>query len=206
MVCAKYNGRLGIEIREELVKLFKNFMIVKRYKRLSKLCHEFVMDSLFQMERQRAHIVRSGFAQYARSVCNVRPALERTWRSLSSIAKGLGIELRKPAGFRFVDFDAVWPNPTLVGLAGVNGDKVSLQSRRRQPWEEAGAAAWSRLEAEVPSGRRSQMKVAGRAAYLLGDGDRAAVAVPGSEVVWILTAEGPRAGALVRQVAAGLRM
>jgi transglutaminase-like putative cysteine protease len=119
---------------------------------------------------------------------------------------GLGIELRKPAGFRFVDLDKVWPESILVGLAGANGDKVSLQSRRRYPWEEAEAAAWSRLETEVPSGRRGEMNVAGRAAYLIEGNGRAAVAIPGSETVWILTAEGAGAADLVRQVAAGLRM
>ncbi len=122
---------------------------------------------------------------------------------------GLGIELRKPAGFRFVDLDSVWPEKTLVGLAGANGDKVSLQSHRRWPWEDAEAAAWRSLEEEVSDGRqyhRERIEVAGRDAWLLEGDGRAAIAVPGAEVVWLLEAEGARAGDLVRQTAAGLRM
>ncbi len=119
---------------------------------------------------------------------------------------GLGIELRKPAGFRFVDLDGVWPESTLVGMAGDNGDKVSLRSRRRWPWEDAEAAAWKSLEDLIPGGRRGRLKVAGRDAWLVEADGRAAVAIPGSEAVWTLAAEGPRAADLVRQTAAGLRM
>lgn len=119
---------------------------------------------------------------------------------------GLGIELRKPAGFRFVDLDGVWPESTLVGLAGSDGDKASLQSHRRWPWEDAEAAAWKSLQSLISDGRRGHLKVAGKDAWLLEGEGRAAIAIPGSEVVWILAAEGPRAADLVRQTAAGLRM
>ncbi len=119
---------------------------------------------------------------------------------------GLGIELRKPAGFRFVDLDAVWPEDTLVGMAGANGEKILLESHRRMPWEDAEAAAWSRLEPVVSKGSRGRIEVAGRSAYLVEGDGRAAVAIPGSDSVWVLRAEGPDAAALVKRVAAGLRM
>jgi hypothetical protein len=117
----------------------------------------------------------------------------------------LGIELAKPAGLRFVDLDGVWPETTLVGVAGENA-KASLESRARFPWEADEPAAWKRLETVVPGGRRSQLQVAGRTAYLVEGDGKAAVAVPGHEEVWLLSAEGKGAPALVRQLAARLRM
>lgn len=117
----------------------------------------------------------------------------------------LGIELAKPAGLRFVDLDGVWPETTLVGVAGENA-KASLESRARFPWEADEPAAWKRLETVVPGGRRSRLQVAGRTAYLVEGDGKAAVALPGHEEVWLLSAEGKGAPALVRQLAAGLRM
>jgi len=119
---------------------------------------------------------------------------------------GLGIEWRKPEGFRFVDLDGVWPVSTLAGIVGTNGEKVILESRSRKPWEHSEAAAWHRLESVVPSGRRGRMTVAGRTAYFVEEGGRAAVAIPGPEGVWVLRAEGPEAMSLVRRVAAGLQL
>lgn len=119
--------------------------------------------------------------------------------------EGLGIELRKPAGSRFVKLDAVWPDKALVGIEGASG-KVALETRARWPWEEAEAAAWKHLEPVISEGRRGHLQVAGRPAYITEGPDRAAIAIPGPEVVWVLKAEGADAGALVRQVAAGLRM
>jgi hypothetical protein len=117
----------------------------------------------------------------------------------------LGIELAKPAGARFVDLDSVWPETTLVGIAG-DGAKASLESRVRFPWEADEPAAWKRLETVVPGGRRSRVQVAGRTAYLVEGDGKAAVALPGHEEVWLLEADGSGASALVRQLAAGLRM
>lgn len=119
---------------------------------------------------------------------------------------GLGIELRKPQGFRFVDLDGVWPEDTLVGIEGDNGDEVSLRSRRRWPWQEGEAAARESLESWVSKGRRGRLEVSGRDAWVVEGDGRAAVAIPGREVVWLLQAEGPDAAALVRRTAAGLRM
>lgn len=117
----------------------------------------------------------------------------------------LGIELAKPAGLRFVDLDGVWPESTLVGVAG-DGAKASLESRVRFPWEADEPAAWKRLETVVPGGRRSVLQVAGHTAYLAEGDGKAAVAIPGQEEIWLLSAEGSGAPALVRQLAAGLRM
>lgn len=131
----------------------------------------------------------------------------RPWSVTGDVYRneGLGIELRKPAGSRFVKLDAVWPDKTLVGIEGTSG-KVALETRARWPWEEAEAAASRHLEPVVSEGRRGRIEVAGRPAYIAEGPDRAAVAIPGPEVVWVLKAEGTDAGALVRQVAAGLRM
>ena len=119
---------------------------------------------------------------------------------------GLGLELRKPAGFRFTDLDGTWPESTLLRMVGANGDRVVLESRRRWPWEDAAAASAQLLDAEVSGGRRILLEVAGRPAWLSAGEAQAAVAIPGPEVVWLLSAQGPDAAKLVRAVAAGLRL
>lgn len=119
---------------------------------------------------------------------------------------GLGIELTKPAGLRFVDLDGVWPETVLVGLAGAEGEKASLASYTRLPWEEDEAAVWKALDRQVPGGRHGRLQIAGRAAYLAEKDGKAVLALPDGEEVWLLQAEGGDAGARVRKLAAGLRM
>jgi len=94
---------------------------------------------------------------------------------------GLGIELRKPAGFRFVDLDGVWPEKTLVGMAGPAGERITLESHRRYPWEGEEAVR----------------------ERLAGEG---AVVFPRAGEAWLLRAEGPGAAALVKALAEGLRL
>ena len=118
----------------------------------------------------------------------------------------LGIELTKPGDLRFVDLDGVWPETKLVGLAGPDGEKASLEIHRRLPWLEGEAEAWKDLEKLIPGGRRERLQIAGRPACLVEAGGKAAVALPGSEEIWILQAEGSDAAARVRALAAGLRM
>ncbi|HEY4593042.1 MAG TPA: transglutaminase-like domain-containing protein, partial [Thermoanaerobaculia bacterium] len=119
---------------------------------------------------------------------------------------GLGIELKKPAGFRWVDLDGVWPEKVLAGMAGDHGERIVLESRSRFPWEEGEGAVWKSLDARIPGGRHQRLQVAGRAAYwTVGDG-KAAVALVEGEEVWTLAAEGPEAAARLREAAAGWRM
>lgn len=119
---------------------------------------------------------------------------------------GLGIELRKPAGFRWVDLDGVWPEKVLAGMAGDGGERIVLESRSRFPWEEDEGAVWKELDARVPGGRHRNLQVDGRrACWIEGDG-KAAVALAEGEEVWTLAAEGPGAAARLREAAAGWRM
>lgn len=119
---------------------------------------------------------------------------------------GLGIELKKPAGFRWVDLDGVWPEKVLAGMAGDPGERIVLESRSRFPWEEDEAAVWKALDARIPGGRHQRLQVAGRTAYWIEGEGKAAVALADGEEVWTLAAEGPEAAARLREAAAGWRM
>ncbi|HEY4589283.1 MAG TPA: transglutaminase-like domain-containing protein, partial [Thermoanaerobaculia bacterium] len=119
---------------------------------------------------------------------------------------GLGIELKKPAGFRWVDLDGVWPETVLAGMAGDHGERIVLESRSRFPWEEDESAVWKALDARVPGGRHQRLQVTGRAAYWTEGDGKAAVALADGEEVWTLAAEGPEAAARLREAAAGWKM
>jgi hypothetical protein len=90
---------------------------------------------------------------------------------------GLGIELKKPSGFRFVGLDDVWPESRLVGMEGPDGEKVTL---------ERGNA--DRGETPIES--------AGKATRIWQDG----------EDLWLLTAEGKDAPGLLRRVAGTVKL
>jgi hypothetical protein len=117
---------------------------------------------------------------------------------------GLGVELRKPAGFRWVDLDGVWPETALAGMAGAPGERIVLEIRSRFPWEEEGAV-WKRLDERVPGGRHGRLQVAGHDACWTEEEGKAAVGLAAGEEVWILAAEGPGAAARLREAAAGWR-
>jgi len=119
---------------------------------------------------------------------------------------GLGLQVVKPAGFRFVDLDAVWPEATLVGLEGPAGQEVKLLSRNRRYWQDPREHALEALRRLAPEGSMSEVRLAGGDGLLTVNGDRAVLAVPGSGVTWLLDVTGPEAAALIRQVASGLKL
>jgi transglutaminase-like putative cysteine protease len=90
---------------------------------------------------------------------------------------GLGIELKKPSGFRFVGLDDVWPESRLVGMEGPDGEKVTLERENAD-------------RGETPA------ESAGKATRVLKDG----------EDLWILTVEGKDAPGLLRRIAATVKL
>jgi hypothetical protein len=120
----------------------------------------------------------------------------------------LGIRLRKPAGFRFVRTDAVWPDQTVVALDGPEGRTVVLEQHEIFPWEEPEKAVWKKLERLVPGGKRGRLETAGGEAFCLDstDGQGAAAALRRGFEVWVLRTDGKDASLTLRQVAARLEI
>jgi hypothetical protein len=69
----------------------------------------------------------------------------------------LGIEVTKPAGFRFVELDETWPSNTIVGMER-GAERVRVVASLRAPWEHeasqdaisVGLDTW-RIEVESPN-------------------------------------------------------
>lgn len=120
----------------------------------------------------------------------------------------LGIRLAKPAGFRFGNSDAVWPDSTVVELDGPGGEKVFLEQQGLYPWEEPEKAVWDKLEKIIPEGKNSQLNIDKGSAFILDaeDGRRSAAAIIRGLEVWIIRAEGKDARLLLRQAAESFRV
>ncbi len=119
---------------------------------------------------------------------------------------GLGLELTKPAAFSFTELGKVWPEDVIVGMEGPEGQKASLRQARRRWFDDAKSGAMKRLEEAVPGGAPSEARVGTRQAFVLESPGRAALALPDGGDLWLLTVEGQDAPALLKTIAAGLRI
>ena len=115
----------------------------------------------------------------------------------------LGIRLVKPADFKFGNFEAVWPERTVVGLDGPAGEKCALEEHEFFPWEEPEKAVWAKLERTVPEGKAERLKTGEAEAFVLesADGRKSAAAFVRGLEAWIIRAEGKDAPAVLRQLA-----
>ena len=120
----------------------------------------------------------------------------------------LGLRLKKPAGFRFVKTDAVWPDRTVLGLEGQAGEKVFLEQHELYPWDEPEKAVWEKLEKIIPGGKKARQRIRGLEAPVLdaADGQTSATAIVRVLEVWIIRAEGKNAPRLVRETAKSFRL
>ncbi|HEX3527955.1 MAG TPA: transglutaminase domain-containing protein [Thermoanaerobaculia bacterium] len=119
---------------------------------------------------------------------------------------GLGLEVTKPAGFRFSGLDDVWPESHLVVMQGPNGETVTLSRGTVYPGETAETVVWKDLNAEVPGGRHGTVKAAGRSAWSTAGDGKAALAWGDGEDLWILSAAGKDAPALLRRTAETVKL
>jgi hypothetical protein len=99
----------------------------------------------------------------------------------------LGLRLDKPAGYRFTQADASYPDSTVIALVAPDGGGMRLrqagtQSARVDP------AAWLRA-AGYPVDRATAV-VAGRRAWRATQGSRSAVAFRDGLDLWLLEADG----------------
>ena len=120
----------------------------------------------------------------------------------------LGIRLAKPAGFKFVHADAVWPDPTVIGLDGPAGEKVVLEQQDLYPWEEPDKAVWEKLEQIVEKGNRDRLKTGKEGAPVLDspDGQESATAIIRGLEAWIIRAEGKDAPLVLRRIAESIQI
>jgi len=115
----------------------------------------------------------------------------------------LGIRLRKPAGFRFIKTDAVWPDRAVVGLDAPEGRTVVLEQNEIFPWEDPEEALARRLASLVPGGRKGRLEAGKREVPCLdsADGQKAAAAVRRGLEAWIIRANGKDAPETLRRAA-----
>jgi hypothetical protein len=120
----------------------------------------------------------------------------------------LGIRLAKPSGFKFVHADAVWPDPTVIGLDGPAGEKVVLEQQDLYPWEEPDKAVWEKLEQIIEKGNRDRLKIGKEGAPVLDspDGQESATAITRGLEAWIIRAEGKDAPLVLRRIAESIQI
>ncbi len=118
----------------------------------------------------------------------------------------LGITLRKPPGFKFLKLDAIYPDRAVLGLQGPSRELVELRQLDLGTSGDARAACAVRLRVLVPNGVESEVSMSGRNAMAVSDGKKAACAVVEKTDVWVLTVEAENAAALLRDLAAGLKL
>jgi hypothetical protein len=116
---------------------------------------------------------------------------------------GLGLSLRKPAGFTFSELDAVWPDSTLLSIEGPAGTTAVLSEGFPKPWSNSAEFA---SEAFGAAGIRSKpiaVERLGRPAYLSRSPEKTGLVVFDGPQAWILTAKGIDAGRVLDDLAAG---
>jgi Transglutaminase-like superfamily len=124
----------------------------------------------------------------------------------------LGLALTKPGDFRFARLDAVWPDATIVGLSGPNGEKASLEEQPVSPWQEMQKAAEERLARLVSPGKRGTVMVGedpasqSVPAVFATNGKTAAAAFGRGASLFVLKVEGAGAADLLRRLAADIRL
>jgi len=117
----------------------------------------------------------------------------------------LGLALTKPQDYAFAKLDAIWPDPTVVGLTGPD-DKVKarLTELPVAPWQKFEGAAEERLAALVPGGKTGTLAI-GKAynapAIYAPNGKTAAAAFGRGAALYVLEVDGPGAADILRGLA-----
>jgi transglutaminase-like putative cysteine protease len=113
----------------------------------------------------------------------------------------LKIRLRKPAEFAFNRLDAIWPDPTLVGLQSPSGETAVLEQHPIYPWEDPVKAAEKMLDGLLPKGQKAKTRIAKNDVHLADaqDGRKSAAAIRRGLEMWVLKTEGRDAAALIRR-------
>jgi hypothetical protein len=118
----------------------------------------------------------------------------------------LGIQVTKPAGFRFAKMDAVYPELSILKIAGPHGEIVDLSQANLARGGKTEGAALTWLRDEKLEGPEKKLKIAGRDAVRIDNARKAGLAFVDRTDVWILTAEGDDAASLLGTIAASLKL
>jgi hypothetical protein len=118
----------------------------------------------------------------------------------------LGLELRKPPGFKFTKLDAVWPDTTFAAIEGPDGEKVELQEYYLLPWKEPRDSAREILARLNIHGKPRDEKISGRPALVLEEATKAAMVIIDRPEAWAVLAVGREAPGLLAKAAAGLKL
>jgi len=145
-----------------------------------------------------------GYAPHGRALVRVDDAAPYAIDGARYVNRGLGLAITAPAGYRFTDMDAVWPDRTVVALAG-EGGRVTifgpvLAVLRFHTEAEAEAVALRAASAC----RRSA--IAGRPACAVERTGVAALAFRDGSALYVVEARGARPRALLDAVAGGVRL
>ena len=117
----------------------------------------------------------------------------------------LGLEVRKPEGFRFGRLDGAWPSTLLVEMKGPDESRFDLHEIPVDPWEKPDEASWSVLTKLGIEGARRTVDLRGRKAFEVRGEAKAGLAVPGASEVWVFRAEGKEALEELEAVARTIR-
>ena len=143
----------------------------------------------------------------------------------------LGLELRKPADFKFGKMDSVWPSAVVVALTvgaartdedaaiesrgvaltgAVRKDaavaRAELQEHYLAPWQTGAAAAAEALKRMGIRESPARTDFGGRPAYLTSAPLRAALVILEGTEAWALVVEGVGAPLILKKIAAGLKV
>jgi hypothetical protein len=114
----------------------------------------------------------------------------------------LGVRLKKPVDFSFARLDGVWPDATILGLNGPQGQKASFEQQAFYPWQDSAGAVREKLAAFVPGDETGQSKTGAQNYFLIDSTDHrkaAAAFVRGIEAL-VLKVEGEGASSLLRRI------
>jgi hypothetical protein len=115
----------------------------------------------------------------------------------------LGISVVKPPTFQFTESDLAWPQSTVIGMQGPDGQKMEISNLSASvPTAEFNVE--KRLRSEGIDGVQSTIRVAGKRAIGVSSAQKAGAILIDHGNVWMFTAAGPDAKKLLERVSASV--
>lgn len=146
-----------------------------------------------------------GYAPHGRApVQSDEAAAPYTVDGARYVNRGLGLSITAPAGYRFTDMDAVWPDLTVVALAG-DGGKVVLGESALAPGHDPELALAEAVGLHAAAACR-RATIAGRRACAAERDGVAALAFRDGGALYVVEARGAKPRALLDAVAGGVRI
>lgn len=121
------------------------------------------------------------------------------------INPGLGLVWTRPPGFAFSGTGAVWPDPTVVVCENREAGRMAFQEMTVPPWKEPFAAAGEIFSREKLSGPVRPVKLGHLSGWRMESSGRAAAVFDNAPDLWIFTAEGRDAAAILNLALERLR-